>query len=399
MNHAEFDQLIEYEGLAAGRDLFRPQPAKDLGVPQFSFAEMDFRLPGHMRQAFARLIESGFCGYTLPDDPAYLQAITDWMSARRGWEVQPEWILPVYGVLRTMSMALRAFTKAGEGVILFSPGYMAYEGIIERNGRVLVRSPLRIEEDRFVIDWADLEQKMRDPRNTMLFLCNAHNPTMHVWPQEDLQRIALLSQKHEVIVVVDETFADLCFPETPMTNYGAIPEAQPRCLIINALSKAFNITGLNAANAILPDEQLRARFRETFFAEQRGSGSIEPFVRTAVLSGYTEEGYGWLQRMFSYVKENFSMAEQFFAGKLPQIKVYHYDCAYLIWVDWRALGISDEELERFLMEEAVVCVDMGYKYGPEGQGFTRIHLGTSHANVQAALQRLEQAARKRGWIA
>lgn len=394
----EFEPLIDHRGLASGRDRFRPQSAKTLGVPSFSFAETDFKIPRHMQQAFRRLIDRGFCGYTVADDPTYLQAIVSWMKKRRNWEVQQEWIIPVYGVLRTMSMALRAVSRPGEGVIIFSPGYTAYEGLIEENGRSLVRCSLRIGLDRFLIDWDDLEKKMSVPQNTMLFLCNAHNPTMHVWPQEDLRRIAVLSQKYNVAVIVDETFADLCFPESPMTNYGAIAYGQPHCMIINALSKAFNITGLNAANAILPDEQMRRRFMEVFRAEQRGSGSIEPFAREAILSGYSDEGFAWLQRLFAYVKENFTLTEQFFAEQMPQVKIYHYDCAYLIWTDWRTLGLSEAELEHFLMEEAVFCVDMGYKYGPEGQGFARIHLGTSHANVQAGLQRLEQAACRRGWI-
>ncbi len=165
----EFEPLIDHRGLASGRDRFRPQSAKTLGVPSFSFAETDFKIPRHMQQAFRRLIDRGFCGYTVADDPTYLQAIVSWMKTRRNWEVQQEWIIPVYGVLRTMSMALRAVSRPGEGVIIFSPGYTAYEGLIEENGRSLVRCSLRIGLDRFLIDWDDLEKKMSVPQNTMLF--------------------------------------------------------------------------------------------------------------------------------------------------------------------------------------------------------------------------------------
>ena len=393
----EFDRLIDHAGLASGRDLFRPEAAKRLGVPSFSFAETDFRIPAHMQRAFHALIDRGFCGYTVAEDEAYLRAIADWMHARRGWAVQTEWIVPVYGVLRTMSMAVRAFSRPGEGVLLFSPGYTAYEGLITRNGRRIVRIPLHEAAGRFLPDMTALEAQMRRAENTMLFLCNAHNPTMQVWPQAFLEQVAAWAREYGVFVVVDETFADLCFPETPMTNYGQIAAAEDNCLVIQAISKAFNVTGLNAANAILPGAAARERFRQTFLAEQRGSGSIEPFVRRAILAGYSPEGAAWLERLFIYVKQNMDLTRRFFSEALPQVRVFPCDCAYLVWTDWRALGLSDAELERFLFDEAAFCVDMGYKYGPEGSGFARIHLGTSHANVAAGLLRLQEAARARGF--
>ena len=199
--------------------------------------------------------------------------------------------------------------------------------------------------------------------------------------------------------VVDETFADLCFPKTPMTNYGQIAAAEDNCLVIQAISKAFNVTGLNAANAILPGAAARERFRQTFLAEQRGSGSIEPFVRTAILAGYSPEGAAWLERLFIYVRQNMDLVRRFLGEVLPQVRLFPCDCAYLVWTDWRALGLSDAELECFLFDEAVFCVDMGQKYGPEGSGFARIHLGTSHKNLLDGLLRLQAAAHARGFCA
>ena len=395
----EFDRLIDHEGLASGRDLFRPEAAKRMGVPSFSFAETDFRIPAHMQRAFHTLIDRGFCGYTVAEDETYLRAIVDWMRVRRGWEVRTEWILPVYGVLRTMSMAVRAFSCPGEGVLLFSPGYTAYEGLIAKNGRRIVRIPLHEEAGRFLPNFSMLEAQMRRAENTMLFLCNAHNPTMQVWPQALLEQIAAWAAAYGVFVVVDETFADLCFPKTPMTNYGQIAAAEDNCLVIQAISKAFNVTGLNAANAILPGAAARERFRQTFLAEQRGSGSIEPFVRTAILAGYSPEGAAWLERLFIYVRQNMDLVRRFFWEVLPQVRLFPCDCAYLVWTDWRALGLSDVELECFLFDEAVFCVDMGQKYGPEGSGFARIHLGTSHKNLLDGLLRLQAAAHARGFCA
>jgi bifunctional pyridoxal-dependent enzyme with beta-cystathionase and maltose regulon repressor activities len=395
---SEFDILIDHEGLASGRDLFRPKQARDNGLPSFSFAETDFMVPSFFRDAMHELIDRGFMGYTVAGDDGYMDAVREWFRNYHGFEPEREWIIPVYGVLRTMSMTIRAFSKEGEGVIILSPGYMAYEGLIENNKRKLIRSSLLIGEDEFLINWKDLEEKMSDQNNRILFLCNAHNPTMHFWSMEDLSRIADLSDRYGTYVVVDETFYDLYMDIKKASSYGAMEKGRKGAVIINALSKAFNITGLNAANAIIPDEETREKFLKTFRAEQRGSGSIEPIMRTAVMSLYSENGRRWLDSLMEYVRENIRVLEAFFSEYRPDIRVFRYDVAYLVWVDWRSLGLSDEELEDLLFNDALMCVDMGYKYGPEGKGFTRIHLGTSRKNVKEAVERLKKAMREKHLI-
>ncbi len=395
---SEFDTLIDHEGLASGRDLFRPKQARDNGLPSFSFAETDFMVPSFFRDAMHELIDRGFMGYTVAGDDGYMDAVREWFGKYHGFEPEREWIIPVYGVLRTMSMTIRAFSKEGDGAIILSPGYMAYEGLIENNSRKLVRSSLRIGEDEFLIDWKDLEEKMSDPANRILFLCNAHNPTMHFWSMEDLGRIADLSDRYGTYVVVDETFFDLYMDPDKASSYGAIEKGRKRAVIINALSKAFNITGLNAANAIIPGEVTREKFLKIFRAEQRGSGSIEPIVRTAVMSLYSEDGRRWLDSLMEYVRGNIRLLEDFFRAYRPDVRIFRYDVAYLVWVDWRSLGLNDQDLEDLLFNGSLMCVDMGYKYGPEGRGFTRIHLGTSKKNVEDAIERLKRAMEMRGLV-
>jgi cysteine-S-conjugate beta-lyase len=390
----EFDTLIYRKGLNSGRDLFRPDSAKRIGSPTFSFAEMDFRMPECIRRAFFNLVETGFCGYTVENDPVYGNAICGWMWESRNWEIEPGWITTALGTLRAMGTAVRAFSNEGDGVIVLSPGYHHFIPVIERNHRKPVYSVLKVVGTSMVIDFDDLAEKMAQLRNSMFFLCNPHNPAMRIWKWEELQSIAALAKRYGIMVVVDEMFGDLCWSGTSMTAYGRLPEARDHCVIVTSLAKTFNVTGLNHAHVIIPPGEPLAAFRQQHGIDQCGSGSIEPFVRAATIAGYSPEGKAWLGRMMSYVEENIQMARDFFARALPAVRVMEHDAGYLIWTDWRGLGWSDAQLQHFLMEEAAFGVDMGTEYGPGGEGFIRINLGTSHAEVEKGLQRICDAGGK-----
>lgn len=158
--------------------------------------------------ALTRFSQSGLYGWTDSDDPLYIRAVVNWMAKVRGWEIEPSWIVPSYGILQAMCASIRAFTQPGDGIIVQQPVYLLYARAIANCGRKLVDSPLQLRGDRYEMDFADLEEKMAAPENKLMLLCNPHNPTMDVWEREDLERVAALAQKHHVLVVADEIFAE-----------------------------------------------------------------------------------------------------------------------------------------------------------------------------------------------
>jgi cystathionine beta-lyase len=343
--------------------------------------------PGIIR-ALTGLAESGLYGWTSSDDPGYLQAIVDWMDKVRDWKVEKEWIVPSYGILQAMCASIRAFTKPGDGIIVQQPVYFLYFKAICNSGRVLVNNQLIYREDHYEIDFADLEEKMAKPENKLMILCNPHNPTMDVWEKEDLERIAALAKKYDVIVIVDEIFAEHVWEDELMVPYGRLEDAKDHCIICTSLGKAFNFTGTSHANIIIPDENIRKAY-----VEQRNIdhyGSLSPFMRAAVLGAYNEEGKAWIDALMEFSLENVQIVRNFFAENFPEVKVCRHRAGTLVWVDVRGLGLTEEAVAKWF-ERAGVEADLGSKYGAAGDGFLRLQIGMPKSELLGALTRLKAA--------
>lgn len=344
--------------------------------------------------ALTRFSQSGLYGWTDSDDPLYIRAVVNWMAKVRGWEIEPSWIVPSYGILQAMCASIRAFTQPGDGIIVQQPVYLLYARAIANCGRKLVDSPLQLRGDRYEMDFADLEEKMAAPENKLMLLCNPHNPTMDVWEREDLERVAALAQKHHVLVVADEIFAEHVWQPGLMVPYAAVPNALDHCIICTSLGKAFNFTGTSHSNVIIPDAAIRKAYRTQRDADHYGS--LSPFMRAAVLAAYTDEGKAWIDELMDFVHENESLVRDCFARCMPAVKLLRHRAGTLIWADFRGLGLSELELERFFLS-AGVEPDLGSKYGAAGTGFLRLQIGMPRSELTGALTRLEAAARKCGF--
>ena len=344
--------------------------------------------------ALTRFSQSGLYGWTDSDDPLYIRAVVNWMAKVRGWEIEPSWIVPSYGILQAMCASIRAFTQPGDGIIVQQPVYLLYARAIANCGRKLVDSPLQLRGDRYEMDFADLEEKMAAPENKLMLLCNPHNPTMDVWEREDLERVAALAQKHHVLVVADEIFAEHVWQPGLMVPYAAVPNALDHCIICTSLGKAFNFTGTSHSNVIIPDAAIRKAYRTQRDADHYGS--LSPFMRAAVLAAYTDEGKAWIDELMDFVHENESLVRDCFARCMPAVKLLRHRAGTLIWADFRGLGLSELELARFFVS-AGVEPDLGSKYGAAGTGFLRLQIGMPRSELTGALTRLEAAARKCGF--
>lgn len=341
-------------------------------------------------KALTDLAQAGLYGWTPSNDAKYIRAIESWMRTIRGWEIDQEWIVPSYGILQGMCACIRAFTQPGDGVIVQQPVYLLYAQAINNCGRTLVDNTLICEDGCYRMDFADLEEKMRDPRNKLMILCNPHNPIMDVWDKVSLERVAVLAKRHCVLVLCDEIFAEHVILPEGIIPYGGIAAAQDNCVICTSLGKAFNFTGTSHANMIIPNEEIRARY-----ISQRNSdhyGSLSPFMRVATLAAYTPDGKAWINALMAFSAENERIVREFLDEVFPAAKVCRHGAGTLLWVDFQRIGT--EEKVYALFKEAGVEPDWGSKYGEPGRGFMRLQIGMPRSELTSALERIRKVAQK-----
>lgn len=381
----DFDTLVNRSGIGNMKGGF--DCPKDTVL--LSGAEMDFATAPVIIRALSEFAARGLYGFTLADAD-YRASICWWMAAMRGFDVQSDWIVPTMGTIFGLSTALRSFTQPGDGVIIQHPSYYRFDRAILRNGRRVVSNPMKNIGGVYEIDFDDLEEKMRDPRNRMLLLCNPHNPTGKVFSQSDLHQIAALAARYDVIVFSDEIFA-----ETAQEGHSCLPYAKvdpERGISSTSLGKAFNFTGVNHANLIIPSENLRARYRAQQDIDH--FGSIDPFFYNALRAAYSSEGAAWIGALNAHLKKIDMLMREALSGTL--LALSPVEGGFVSWLDCRALSLSDEALDKFILEQAHILADPGWEYGPGGSGFIRLNIATTTTQMQRAMDNLKNALKEGG---
>lgn len=388
--HFDFDTPAVRAGTGSMKYAWLPDGWAEKGLLTFSGAELDMKTAPCITRALEARAANGLYGYTLPDE-AYLHSLTNWMASERHWTIEDAWIVPTYGIIQALNCAIRAFTQPGDGILIQPPTYHMYAKDTLLNGRRVVENPLLYENGIYSMDFEDLERKMSDPHLKLMVLCNPQNPIMDVWEREDLLRIGALAKRYGVVVFSDEIFAEHSY-------MGVIPPYGQLCpdtaIVLTSLGKAFNFTGFSHGNAIIPNPDLREAFLKQRDIDH--FGSIDPFIYTAQIAAYTPEGKAWLQALLDYAGENGRLLREFFARHFPDVTCCRQRGGTLIWLDLHSLGMEEDQLHAFLENEARFQCDKGSIYGTGGDCFTRIELGTPRLILTKALERLLQAARRRG---
>jgi Bifunctional PLP-dependent enzyme with beta-cystathionase and maltose regulon repressor activities len=347
-------------------------------------------------EALMARVATGLYGWIPSDRPQYLHAVKNWMRDVRDYEIETEWIVPSYGTLRAICTAIKAFTNEGDGIIIQPPVYVLYDRLLANTKRKKVCNPLVYKKGNYAIDFEDLEALMAKPDNKLMILCNPHNPIMDIWGADDLERVAALAKKYNVLVVADEIFAEHAFYGNKVMPYSLIPGARDNCIVCTSIGKAFNFTGASHSNIIIPNKYIR-----TSYTLQRDSdhyGSLSPFMYNAVLAAYSREGKEWIDALIEFVSGNIIITKKFFAEHFPHVTMCRHSAGTLLWADFRGLGLCEDELHDFLKDEAGIIADRGSQYGPDGTGFCRLQLGIPRLELNAALDRLLNAGLKRGLV-
>lgn len=376
-----FDEIIPRRG--TGSYKWDSAPADDV-IPMW-VADMDFRTAPPVIDALRRRVEHGVFGYVKVPD-AYYDAVISWFGRRHGWHIERDWILYTSGVVPAVSVVVKAMCEPGDRVILQTPVYNCFFSSVRNNGCEVLDNPLINDGGRYRMDYDDLERKAADPKARLLVLCNPHNPAGRVWTAEELERMNDICLRHGVRVLSDEIHCELTYNGNRYTPFAAVSD---RCLdnaiVANSPSKSFNTAGLQIANIITNDADLRARIDRAININE--VCDVNPFGVEGLIAAYNE-GEPWLDALCTYLWDNYKALLGFFAERLPKLRVTPLEGTYLVWVDCRCLGVTSDELTRRLADEGRVMVNSGTMYGADGEGFIRINIACPRSRMMQGLERI-----------
>jgi len=384
-----FDKPVDRGGTNSIKHNF----VKEMGMPEglvpMWVADMDFLAPEAVVQTLAEYAGRGVFGYTgVKED--YFIALHKWFAERFGFDIQPEWVVKTPGVVFAIAAAINAFTGPGDGVMVQQPVYMAFYHCIKSAGRALVNSPLVYEGGTYRIDFADFEQKIIDEKVKAFVLCSPHNPVGRVWTADELKRIGDICLKHGCLVVSDEIHCDFIYPGYKHHVFGALGDKYlNNAIVCTAPSKTFNLAGLQAANTIIANEDIRKKFNAS--VARTGYGQPNAAGLAACKAAYEHCG-AWVDALVTYLEENFTYLKTFLDKKLPRIKIAEPQGTYLAWLNFKALKLTQAELEDMIVNKAGLWLSGGATFGSEGEGFMRMNVACPKAVLERALDQLEAAA-------
>lgn len=371
-----------------GTDSYKWDSAPEADIIPLWVADMDFETFPGITEALQRRVAHGIFGYTRVPE-AYYEAVCRWFDKRHGWRINREHIIYTSGVVPAVSAVIKALTLPGDQVIVQGPVYNCFFSSIRNNGCEMVSNSLiyNKEELRYEIDFDDLERKLKHERARLMLICNPHNPGGRVWTRDELTRVAELCRKYGVRVVSDEIHCELTLYDNEYVPFGSLPDELSRdSITCCSPSKAFNTAGLQIANIVCRDAEVRNRIDRAININE--VCDVNPFGVIALQAAYSDEGYEWLTQLRKYISANYDLLLERFARELPKCKVMRMEGTYLAWIDCSELHISSDEIEEMLMHENKVWVNAGSMYGAEGAAFIRINMACTSELLNEGITRI-----------
>lgn len=371
-----------------GTDSYKWDSAPEADIIPLWVADMDFETFPGITEALQRRVAHGIFGYTRVPE-AYYEAVCNWFGKHHGWHINREDIIYTSGVVPAVSAVIKALTLPGDQVIVQGPVYNCFFSSIRNNGCETVSNSLiyNKEELRYEIDFDDLKRKLAHERARLMLICNPHNPGGRVWTRDELTRVAELCHKYGVRVVSDEIHCELTLYDNEYVPFGSLPdELSHGSITCCSPSKAFNTAGLQIANIVCRDAEVRNRIDRAININE--VCDVNPFGVIALQAAYSDEGYEWLTQLRAYISSNYDLLRERFARELPKCKVMRMEGTYLAWIDCSELHISSDEIEEMLMHENEVWVNAGSMYGTEGAAFIRINMACTSELLNEGITRI-----------
>lgn len=362
------------------------------GVLPMWVADMDFRTAPAIIDALQKRVAHGIFGYTRVPD-AYYDAVTSWFSRRHGWDIDREWIIYTSGVVPAVSAVIKALTVPGDKVIVQTPVYNCFFSSIRNNGCEIVSNPLRRTADTYEMDFDALERCAADPRAKVMLLCNPHNPAGRVWTPDELTWLGNICLRNGVTVVADEIHCELVYQGFKYTPFASLSDAfLHRSVTCVSPSKAFNIAGLQIANIVAFDNDLRSRIDKAININE--VCDVNPFGVAATIAAYNE-GEEWLCQLLDYLHGNNEAMAEFCRRELPEFPIARLEGTYLVWMDCSSLGMPSDALEHALLDDARLWLNAGTMYGAEGEGYMRWNIACPRSVMLDGLNRFLNFVRNR----
>ncbi|RGY63166.1 pyridoxal phosphate-dependent aminotransferase [[Clostridium] symbiosum] len=360
----------------------------DTALPLW-LSDMEFKVADEITEALIKRVEHGFLGHSMPGD-SYFESVQGWYKRRFNWTILKDSIFYSPGVLPALGFILRGFTKKGEGVIIQEPVFYPFAELIEGTDRKIVNNQLINNDENYSIDFIDLENKLKDPNNTMLILCSPHNPVGRVWTKDELKKIVDLCQENDVLIFSDELHCDLTranvthHPLKTISDYSKIITAV-------ALGKTFNVGGVPISQIIIDDEELK----QIWHKETRKKHYISfapPLDMVLAETAYNKCEY-WVDEVMEYVEQNFDFLVDYLNKHLPKVKYKKPEGTFLAWINFGAY-VDYEKLFELLITKYDLLIENGHVFGESGAGYFRMTVACPQSMLEEGLNRIVKAIKE-----
>lgn len=384
----DFDTIINRKNTKSLKYDFAEKRGMPKDVLPLWVADMDFKTSSYIQDALTDCAKHGIFGYSEVQEQ-YFNILSEWMKKHHNWEIQEKWLIKTPGVVFALAMAVRAYTKINDSILIQQPVYYPFSEVITDNGRKVVSNDLYLGDDnRYHIDFEDFERKIIDENVKLFFLCNPHNPVGRVWTDTELIRIGNICVKHGVIVVSDEIHHDFVFRGKHHVFANLKKEFENISITCTSPSKTFNLASMMISNIFIPNDELNLKFKNEL--DSVGISQLNVMGLIACETAYSK-GEVWYQAMLTYIADNINFTKQYIKENLPDISLIDTEGTYLVWLDFRKTGLNVSELENLIINKAKLWLDSGKIFGKCGEGFQRINVACPRSILKEALDRIKNA--------
>ncbi|MGB8455251.1 MAG: MalY/PatB family protein [Anaerocolumna sp.] len=388
----DFNRIVNRKNTNSLKYDFAVESGKAADIIPLWVADMDFPTVPEITEALVKASQHGIFGYTEVKDD-YFKVLYNWFSSHFHWDIDRKWLVKTPGVVFSIAMAIRAFTKKKDAVLIQRPVYYPFSEVVESNERILVNNPLIYKDGKYHIDYLDFEEKIVKSSVKLFILCNPHNPVGRVWKKEELIQLGDICVKHNVLIVSDEIHADFIYPGHEHTVFASLkPEYFNRTITCTSPSKTFNLAGLQVSNIFIGNSRLKSDFKMEI--TKSGYSQLNTMGLIACQAAY-EYGETWLKELKEYLYGNLIFLKDFLGKHIPEVTLIEPEGTYLVWIDFNSLNLAEEELEDLIINNAKLWLDAGTMFGTEGLGFQRINIACPRETLTLALTRLRDALAER----
>jgi cystathionine beta-lyase len=382
----DFDQIVDRSRNHSAKYDERVKKFGTDDVIPLWIADMDFKTAQPVIDALKARAEEGIWGYTARPD-SYFAAIRAWQKKRNNWEIDPSLMSFSLGVVQTISAMVKLFTPEGGSVLIQTPVYSEFYDMAEAWNRNVLENRFVERDGRWTVDWADFEEKLQSA--DLFLLCSPHNPLGLVWTPEELARMAELCRKYHVVLFSDEIHSDLIFHGKKHTPVAALSPEIARYVVTGISgTKTFNLAGLQASAVVFPNRHMKEVFDRYWMNMDIHRNNA--FSLTAMEAAFTG-GEEWLEQLLPYLSANFEYVVNYCKTRIPKIKTYAPDATYLMWLDCRELGLSNQALHDFMIQKAKLGLNDGASFGRSLSGFMRLNAACPRSVLEQAMGQLEAA--------